>query len=77
MGSSTEMQKRKDITFERKIQRKVTEAQKDLKGLNKVEFACEEDARASLERRKEENPYRFLETMEISTISKRVVSVSN
>jgi len=68
---STEMQKRKDVTFERKIQKKITESQKDLKELNKVEFACEEDARAALERWKKENPYCMLETMEISTISTR------
>jgi len=66
---STEMQKRKDVTFERKIQKKITESQKDLKELNKVEFACEEDARAALERWKKENPYCMLETMGISTIS--------
>jgi len=66
---STEMQKRKDFTFERKIQKKITESQKDLKELNKVEFACEEDARAALERWKKENPYCMLETMGISTIS--------
>jgi transposase len=66
---STEMQKRKDVTFERKIQKKITESQKDLKELNKVEFACEEDARAALERWKKENPYCMPETMGISTIS--------
>ena len=47
---STEMQKRKDVTFERKIQKKIKESQKDLKELSKVEFACEEDARAALDR---------------------------
>ena len=68
---STEMQKRKDVTFERKIQKKITESQKDLKELNKVEFACEEDARAALDRWKKENPYCLLETIEISMISTR------
>ena len=68
---STEMQKRKDVTFDRKIQKKVKESLKDLKKLKKVEFACEEDARAALERWKKENPYCLLETMEISTISTR------
>ena len=68
---STEMQKRKDVTFERKIQKKITESQKDLKDLNKVKFACEEDARAALDRWKKENPYCLLETIEISTISTR------
>ena len=68
---STEMQKRKDVTFDRKIQKKVKESQKDLKKLNKIEFACEEDARAALERWKKENLYCLLETMEISTISTR------
>jgi transposase len=68
---SSEMQKRKDITFERKIQRKVTESQKELKELKMIKFACEEDARAALERWKNENPYCLLETAEISTISKR------
>ena len=66
---SSEMQKRKDITFERKIQRKVTESQKDLKELKMIKFACEEDARAALERWKNENPYCLLEDTEISTIS--------
>ena len=68
---STEMHKRKDVTFERKIQKKVVESQKDLKELKKIKFACEEDARAALERWKKENPYCLLETMEISTISSR------
>ena len=35
---STEMQKRKDITFERKIQKKVNESQKYLKDLKKETF---------------------------------------
>jgi transposase len=65
------MQKRKDITFDKKIQRKVTEAQKALKELNKVKFACEADARAALERWKKENPYCLLENTEISMISNR------
>lgn len=68
---STEMQKRKDVTFERKIQKKIKESQKDLKELSKVEFACEEDARAALDRWKKENPYCLLETIEISMISTR------
>jgi transposase len=68
---STEMQKRKDVTFERKIQKKIKESQKDLKELNKVEFACEEDARAAMERWRKENPYCLLETIEISTSSTR------
>ena len=68
---SSEMQKRKDVTFEKKIKRIVKEAQKDLKDLKKIKFACEEDARASLERWKRENPHCLLETAEISTISKR------
>src|SRR5674536_175837 len=33
---SSEMQKRKDITFERKIQKKVTESQKDLIGVTQL-----------------------------------------
>jgi transposase len=66
---STEMQKRKDVTFDRKVQRKVKESQKDLKDLKKVKFACEMDARAALERWKKENPYCLLEDTEISTIS--------
>ncbi len=68
---SAEMQKRKDVTFEKKIKKIVKEAQKELKDLKKIEFACEEDARAALERWKKENPYCLLETVEISTISKR------
>ena len=66
---STEMQKRKDVTFDRKVQRKVKESQKALKELKKVKFACEEDARAALERWKKENPYCLLEDIEISTIT--------
>jgi transposase len=66
---STEMQKRKDVTFDRKVQRKVKGSQKDLKDLKKVKFACEMDARAALERWKKENPYCLLEDTEISTIS--------
>jgi len=66
---STEMQKRKDITFERKIQKKVNESQKDLKDLKKIKFACEKDALAALERWKKENPHCLLETVEISTVS--------
>ncbi|AKB52249.1 Mobile element protein [Methanosarcina barkeri str. Wiesmoor] len=66
---STEMQKRKDITFERKIQKKVNESQKDLKDLKKIKFACEKDAIAALERWKKENPHCLLETVEISTVS--------
>jgi transposase len=65
------MQKRKDVTFDRKIQKKVKESQKDLKKLNKVEFACEEDARAALERWEKENPHCLLETVEIFTVSTR------
>jgi hypothetical protein len=42
--------KRKYITFEKKIQTKVAESQKDLKELMKIKFACEEDARAALDR---------------------------
>jgi transposase len=68
---STEMQKRKDITFERKIKRKVKDSQKALKELKKVKFACEEDARAAIERWKKENPYCLLENTVISTISTR------
>ncbi len=68
---SSEMQKRKDVTFEKKIKKIVKEAQKELKDLKKIKFACEEDARAALERWKKDNPYCLLETMEISTISKR------
>jgi transposase len=68
---SSEMQKRKDITFERKIQKKVTESQKNLKNLKKIKFACEEDARAALERWEKENPHCLLETVEIFTVSTR------
>ncbi|MDY9925576.1 IS1634 family transposase [Methanosarcina sp.] len=68
---SSEMQKRKDVTFEKKIKRILKEAQKDLKDLKKIEFACEEDARAALERWKNGNPYCLLETVEISTVSTR------
>jgi transposase len=68
---STEMQKRKDVTFDRKVQRKVKESQKDLKDLKKIKFACEEDARAALERWKKENPYCLLEDIKISTITTR------
>lgn len=68
---SAEMQKRKDVTFEKKIKRIVKKAQKALKDLKKIEFACEEDARAALERWKKENPYCLLETDEISTVSTR------
>jgi transposase len=68
---STEMQNRKDVTFEKKIKKKVTESQKDLKELSKVKFACEADAKAALERWKKENPYCLLENTEISTISTR------
>ena len=66
---STEMQKRKDITFERKSQKKVNESQKDLKDLKKIKFACEKDALAALERWKKDNPHCLLETVEISTVS--------
>ena len=68
---STEMQKRKDITFEKKIQKKIAESQKDLKELMKIKFACEEDARAALDRWEKDNPYCLLETVEITPISKR------
>ena len=68
---SSEMQKRKDITFERKIQKKVMESQKDLKNLKKIKFACEKDARAALERWEKENPHCLLETVEIFTVSTR------
>jgi transposase len=68
---STEMHKRKDITFEKKIKKIVKEAQKELKELKKIEFACEEDARTALERWSKENPYCLIETVDISTISKR------
>ena len=68
---SSEMQKRKDVTFEKKIKRIVKEAQKELKDLKKIEFACEEDATAALERWKKENPHCLLETVEISTVSTR------
>jgi len=62
---------KKDITFEKKIKKIVTEAQKELKELKKIEFACEEDARAALERWKNENPHCLLKTVDISTESKR------
>jgi transposase len=68
---SSEMQKRRDVTFEKKIKRIVKEAQKELKTLTKIEFACEEDARAALERWKKENPYFLLENVEILTVSAR------
>lgn len=68
---SKDMHKRKDITFEKKIIKIVKKAKKELKELKKIEFACEEDARASLERWKKENPYCLLETVDISTVSKR------
>jgi transposase len=68
---SSEMQKRKDITSERKIQKKVTESQKNLKNLKKIKFACEEDARTALERWEKENPHCLLETVEIFTVSTR------
>jgi transposase len=68
---SSEMQKRKDVTFDRKVQRKVKESQKDLKDLKKIKFACEKDARAALERWKKNNPYCLLEDTEISTITTR------
>jgi transposase len=68
---SSEMQKRKDVTFEKKIKRIVKEAQKKLKDLRKIEFACEEDARIAIERWKKENPYFLLENIEISTVSTR------
>src|SRR5665648_1080365 len=68
---STEMHKRKDITLEKKIKKIVKEAQKELKELKKIEIACEEDARAALERWKKGNPYCLLETVDIFTVSKR------
>jgi hypothetical protein len=54
------MCKRNDITFDRKTQRKIKESQKELKNLKKIKFACEEDARAALERWKRKNPYCLL-----------------
>jgi transposase len=66
---STEMQNRKEVTFDRNVRRKVKESQKDLKDLKKVKFACEEDARGALEIWKKENPDCFMEDTEISTIS--------
>lgn len=42
-----------------------------MKELKKIEFACEEDARTALEKWKQENPHCLLETVDISTESKR------
>jgi transposase len=53
------------------VQRKVKESQKELKNLKKIKFACEEDARAALERWKRENPYCLLKDIVISTTSTR------
>ena len=44
---------------------------KELKELKQIDFACEEDARAALERWKKGKPYCLLETVDISTVSKR------
>ena len=41
------MHKRKEITFEKKIKKIVKEAQKELKELKKIEFACEEGRKNS------------------------------
>ena len=68
---SKEMHKRKDITLEKKIKKIVKKAQKELKELKQIDFACEEDARAALERWKKGNPYCLLETVDIFTVSKR------
>jgi len=68
---STEMQKRKDVTFEKKVEKHLQQAQKELKQLKNIDFACEDDARSFVERWKQENPYCSLENVQISALSRK------
>lgn len=68
---SIEMQKRKDVTFEKKIEKHMHKAQKELKHLKSIDFACEDAARSFVERWKQENTYCSLEKVQISAVSKK------
>ncbi len=47
------------------------QAQKELKHLKNIDFACEDDARSFVEKWKQENPYCSLENMQVLEVSKK------
>ncbi len=47
---STEMQKRKDTSFDKKVEKHLQQALKELKHLKNIDFVCEDDARSFVEK---------------------------
>lgn len=68
---STEMQKRKDITFNKKIEKQMQKAQKELKHLKNTDFACEDDAKYFVKKWNQKNLYCSLEKVQICTVYKK------
>jgi len=68
---SREMHARKAKTFDRRIEKELTQARKSLRKLGKIVFACEADAIKASDRWTSENPHFLLRDVRISKISRR------
>lgn len=69
---SAEMQKRVEKTFEKNLEKITEKAQKDLKKLKSLEFACEPDARAAANRWIQNRSLFVYQTLEIEAVHHRV-----
>lgn len=71
---SRDMQKRKEQTFERNLEKLDLKTRKSLKKLMAVEFACEPDARQAAEQWIAANPEYIFQEFSISTSSRKINS---
>lgn len=69
---SREMHTRKAKTFDRQIEKELTQARKSIKKLGNVVFACEADARNAADRWTSENPHFLLRNVRTCMISRRI-----
>lgn len=69
---SREMHARKAKTFDRLIEKELTQARKSVKKLGNIVFACEADARKAADRWMSENPRFQLRNVSICMISRRI-----
>jgi transposase len=66
------MHARKSKTFDRQIEKELTQARKSVKKLGNVVFACEVDARKAADRWMSENPCFLLRNVSTCMISRRI-----
>ena len=69
---STEMQARKEKTFEKNLEKLDIKTTKAFKKLTKIEFACEKDALAAADRWSKKHPWYQYSTLTAITISRKI-----